>query len=68
MIYRQTKELAAHYRREANRLDNEWLRTADKRAVQGGAICDEADQLRKLALHLDRDILPVIEELVGKGS
>lgn len=36
-------------KRKADALDEAFLKTADPRAVQGGATCEEADEWRKLA-------------------
>lgn len=60
ILYDKTLELSNAFRREAKALDDAFLKTADARAVQGGAICEEANnartiarQLRELACHVE---------------
>jgi hypothetical protein len=40
--------LALEFWREADKLDDAFLRTADPRAIQGGACCEEADAYREI--------------------
>lgn len=51
-LLHKTTQLAKAYRAEADRLDTAWLATADKRAVQGGATCEDADFYRRHAYRL----------------
>jgi hypothetical protein len=46
-LHVETVELAKRFRAEADRLDSIFTQTADPRALQGGAICEDA------AIHRD---------------
>lgn len=45
----QAQRLGRALKAQADALDAAWLKTADPRAVQGGAICEEASGYRDLA-------------------
>ncbi len=51
-LHLETLALAKKYVAEANRLDREYLESADPRAVQGGAFDWDARHLRELAKKL----------------
>jgi len=55
----ETRDLAKRLRAEADRLDESFTQIADSRALQGGAICEEADDYRKFA----RKIFAVAREM-----
>lgn len=52
-LVKATRDLAKLYREEANKLNTEWLKQADPRAIEGGDSCNEAAVLRLLARDLD---------------
>jgi hypothetical protein len=45
----ETVRLSTAYRQLADVFDTEFLNRTDPRALQGGAICEEASELRTLA-------------------
>lgn len=52
MFFIQLKDVARSMVAKADELDRAFLVKADPRAVQGGAICEDADDLRTLARHV----------------
>lgn len=42
IIQNAVRDVARQCSREAKILDEAWLKTADSRAVQGGAVCEQA--------------------------
>ena len=48
----ETRTLAKKFRGEADRIDTIFTQTCDSRALQGGAICEEADSYRKVSREL----------------
>lgn len=48
------RQVAATCRVKADVLDEAFLRHADPRAVQGGAICEDANEWRQLSTQLKR--------------
>lgn len=51
-LHEETKALARKFRLEANRLDTIFTQTCDPRALQGGAICEDAETHREFAREL----------------
>lgn len=60
-LYKKTLELAKEFRTEADALDEAFLKRADPRAVQGGAICEEASEARKISRQL-KELACVVED------
>lgn len=48
-IATKMREVARLLKAEANKCDEAFLKTADSRAIQGGAICEEANEWRELS-------------------
>ena len=61
-LFNQTIALAKALKQEANRLDMEFTRTCDPRALQGGANCQDADDYRAAA----KTVFAVARELPGR--
>lgn len=60
-LYAKTMELAKAFRTTADALEEAFLKRADARAVQGGAICEEASEARKIARQL-KELACVVED------
>lgn len=60
-LQNQTRDLARAYSKEADARDEAFLKTADPRAVQGGQICEEANELRAVARKLNTIANEVVE-------
>jgi hypothetical protein len=66
-LYQQTLDLSRIFKMHADAADKAFLKHADPRAVQGGAICEEADQLRNIARQL-RELACTVEDLIGVNA
>ena len=66
-LYQQTLDLSRAFKAKADAADNAFLKRADARSVQGGAICEEADQLRAIG-HQLRELACTVEDLIGVAA
>lgn len=63
-LYQQTLDLARAFGKEADLRDDAFLKLTDPRAIQGGALCEEADQLRGIRRQL-RELACAVEDIIG---
>lgn len=60
-LYAQTLNLSRAFRDQAKALEEAFLVKADARAVQGGAVCEEANECRAIARQL-RELACKVED------